>query len=123
MIRRPPRSTLFPYTTLFRSHRDLQSKVRGEYDFVGEDPVAQAFGYHGTAVVGIAAAETDNGEGVASAGFGAGFYLAKGSAGACPSSDTAPAADWSVCPGGWVINLTFAWGREPPGKPGLGATA
>src|SRR3989442_8725028 len=22
MIRRPPRSTLFPYTTLFRSHRD-----------------------------------------------------------------------------------------------------
>src|SRR6266511_6407601 len=26
MIRRPPRSTLFPYTTLFRSHRP---KVRG----------------------------------------------------------------------------------------------
>src|SRR2546426_11968659 len=24
MIRRPPRSTLFPYTTLFRSHRDLK---------------------------------------------------------------------------------------------------
>src|SRR3712207_7331986 len=23
MIRRPPRSTLFPYTTLFRSHRNL----------------------------------------------------------------------------------------------------
>src|SRR2546430_6576885 len=25
MIRRPPRSTLFPYTTLFRSHRKLCS--------------------------------------------------------------------------------------------------
>src|SRR5438874_8375212 len=25
MIRRPPRSTLFPYTTLFRSYRDLAS--------------------------------------------------------------------------------------------------
>src|SRR5438105_7913706 len=25
MIRRPPRSTLFPYTTLFRSHHALQS--------------------------------------------------------------------------------------------------
>src|SRR3712207_773390 len=25
MIRRPPRSTLFPYTTLFRSHEDLES--------------------------------------------------------------------------------------------------
>src|SRR2546427_4920803 len=27
MIRRPPRSTLFPYTTLFRSHRHV---VRGQ---------------------------------------------------------------------------------------------
>src|SRR2546430_9221880 len=26
MIRRPPRSTLFPYTTLFRSHRAAQSR-------------------------------------------------------------------------------------------------
>src|SRR2546425_5028639 len=25
MIRRPPRSTLFPYTTLFRSHRDRRN--------------------------------------------------------------------------------------------------
>src|SRR2546422_6549097 len=29
MIRRPPRSTLFPYTTLFRSHRALRETVRG----------------------------------------------------------------------------------------------
>src|SRR3712207_8346495 len=30
MIRRPPRSTLFPYTTLFRSNRDLaEEDVRG----------------------------------------------------------------------------------------------
>src|SRR5689334_24480198 len=27
MIRRPPRSTLFPYTTLFRSRRRIWSKV------------------------------------------------------------------------------------------------
>src|SRR2546429_3215873 len=26
MIRRPPRSTLFPYTTLFRSHRTLDAR-------------------------------------------------------------------------------------------------
>src|SRR2546427_8912506 len=26
MIRRPPRSTLFPYTTLFRSAKDLRSR-------------------------------------------------------------------------------------------------
>src|SRR2546430_3488783 len=28
MIRRPPRSTLFPYTTLFRSHRPSSSVMR-----------------------------------------------------------------------------------------------
>src|SRR3712207_8331699 len=28
MIRRPPRSTLFPYTTLFRSHAELALGVR-----------------------------------------------------------------------------------------------
>src|SRR5258708_25529531 len=33
MIRRPPRSTLFPYTTLFRSrHRRLRSGLRGARD-------------------------------------------------------------------------------------------
>src|SRR3989449_8339598 len=30
MIRRPPRSTLFPYTTLFRSHRDDAAPRIGE---------------------------------------------------------------------------------------------
>src|SRR5580704_19069666 len=29
MIRRPPRSTLFPYTTLFRSRQDAPSPDRG----------------------------------------------------------------------------------------------
>src|SRR2546425_8386941 len=30
MIRRPPRSTLFPYTTLFRSQRELFEEGRAE---------------------------------------------------------------------------------------------
>src|SRR2546425_8843263 len=30
MIRRPPRSTLFPYTTLFRSHLGIRAMERGE---------------------------------------------------------------------------------------------
>src|SRR2546422_6489675 len=29
MIRRPPRSTLFPYTTLFRSHARVERQLRG----------------------------------------------------------------------------------------------
>src|SRR5256885_11638365 len=31
MIRRPPRSTLFPYTTLFRSHCQLTAAERAQY--------------------------------------------------------------------------------------------
>src|SRR2546427_9350179 len=36
MIRRPPRSTLFPYTTLFRSHRDAE---RHDADVFFLDPL------------------------------------------------------------------------------------
>src|SRR3989442_9324073 len=32
MIRRPPRSTLFPYTTLFRSAAELVVQTRREFD-------------------------------------------------------------------------------------------
>src|SRR5260370_28847702 len=35
MIRRPPRSTLFPYTTLFRSIRAEGALERNEHDLVG----------------------------------------------------------------------------------------
>src|SRR5258707_9561657 len=42
MIRRPPRSTLFPYTTLFRSQRnlagDLILDVGGIFRLVGVEP-------------------------------------------------------------------------------------
>src|SRR2546426_2521338 len=46
MIRRPPRSTLFPYTTLFRSHslgrgRELGPMELG-YPSVGARPVSRA---------------------------------------------------------------------------------
>src|SRR5256885_10729239 len=33
MIRRPPRSTLFPYTTLFRSHHLHHARPNGNYGF------------------------------------------------------------------------------------------
>src|SRR5258708_23277841 len=42
MIRRPPRSTLFPYTTLFRSV--LLAEARGEIDRAQLGPVAAAKG-------------------------------------------------------------------------------
>src|SRR5258705_5015153 len=39
MIRRPPRSTLFPYTTLFRSNT---SAIRGKANFSGFAPTKTA---------------------------------------------------------------------------------
>src|SRR3712207_6903380 len=39
MIRRPPRSTLFPYTTLFRSRRDRVLKVAELEDDVRRDDI------------------------------------------------------------------------------------
>src|SRR2546421_3344336 len=38
MIRRPPRSTLFPYTTLFRSSR-IQDNARSKFSLDAEHPV------------------------------------------------------------------------------------
>src|SRR5687767_15811938 len=35
LIRRPPRSTLFPYTTLFRSHKDDLAKLPRRYETKG----------------------------------------------------------------------------------------
>src|SRR2546426_1946277 len=35
MIRRPPRSTLFPYTTLFRSRHDDEAVARSDEQSVG----------------------------------------------------------------------------------------
>src|SRR3989442_4761435 len=39
MIRRPPRSTLFPYTTLFRSHHDLQASLASLQEGVDRFPI------------------------------------------------------------------------------------
>src|SRR2546422_4074465 len=49
MIRRPPRSTLFPYTTLFRSHRYLRID--------STSVVAEAVGIADTLILGSAPAQ------------------------------------------------------------------
>src|SRR5258705_5086028 len=42
MIRRPPRSTLFPYTTLFRSHPFVIENRPGAGAIIGTDAVAKS---------------------------------------------------------------------------------
>src|SRR3712207_8157313 len=44
MIRRPPRSTLFPYTTLFRSHAKVQEFVTPQA-FAAYAAIARAKGF------------------------------------------------------------------------------
>src|SRR2546427_9347882 len=41
MIRRPPRSTLFPYTTLFRSHAEALADPRVAERLVGDAALAE----------------------------------------------------------------------------------
>src|SRR3712207_8637229 len=43
MIRRPPRSTLFPYTTLFRSFTDAEA---GAKEFPDSGPSARRYNYY-----------------------------------------------------------------------------
>jgi thermitase len=112
----------FVDTGYYAAHPDLEAKVRGEHDFVEEDEVAQDAGYHGTGVVGVAAAETNNAEGIAAGGFNAGFLMAKGCTDVCLSSDTAAAVDWLVDQGVKIINLSFGAQQDPPGDPMLGAS-
>src|SRR3712207_7973949 len=68
MIRRPPRSTLFPYTTLFRSRGDraqrhgVPARVRGDLDLLGHlraEGVAQE--HRNTEEPGAAAGEQARG--------------------------------------------------------------
>src|SRR2546427_12518911 len=54
MIRRPPRSTLFPYTTLFRSHRRPSPSRRGPVSTANgslvperDAPASEVVGGHG----------------------------------------------------------------------------
>src|SRR5258707_6179211 len=47
MIRRPPRSTLFPYTTLFRSRPYILLDFRLWIDFSLSNPTGLRYGYSG----------------------------------------------------------------------------
>src|SRR3712207_8002960 len=55
MIRRPPRSTLFPYTTLFRSAREAEVEpvLRGEVLHDAHELLAVARSHHGGLVRGL----------------------------------------------------------------------
>src|SRR5688572_3617747 len=58
MIRRPPRSTLFPYTTLFRSDEqqwglNMQRVIRRKNEFVTWSPVPRQFSHYAVGYAGL----------------------------------------------------------------------
>ena len=98
-------------------HPDLDGNVRSDpgYDFVDDDsdpyPDSMADEYHGTHVSGIAAAETDNGEGVTGIGNStviSGRALSEEGTGS--TADIADAIQWAADEGADVINLSLGGG-------------
>ena len=61
MIRRPPRSTLFPYTTLFRSHRWTHSLSAHGWSQIWPDNLDQGRGVGASFTLSSAARQETNG--------------------------------------------------------------
>lgn len=90
-------------------HRDLAGKVVGRYNAVdGTTNVTDAVG-HGTAVASIAAGATNDGFGIAGAGFNSSLLIVKvaDSSGEPWSDAVARGIRWAVDAGASVINLSL----------------
>ena len=90
-------------------HPDLDDKIVSGYDFVNDDSLPQDDNGHGTHVAGIAAAETDNGIGVAGISWGARIMPVKvlDGTGSGTHFDVAEGIVWAVDRGAEVINMSF----------------
>ena len=90
-------------------HPDLDSRIVPGRDIVNNDNTAMDDEGHGTMVAGIAAAETNNGMGVAGAAWNARIMPVKvlDSEGAGTDGDIADGIVWAVDHGAEVINLSL----------------
>jgi thermitase len=96
------------------NHPDLDGKLVGEpKDFTGSLTLDDNYG-HGTHVAGIAAAETNNGEGVAGVGYNASLLNVKVLAdeGWGASSWVAEGIVWATNDGAHVINMSLGFYRK-----------
>jgi thermitase len=91
------------------NHPDLDDKIVPGRDFVNDDDLAQDDHGHGTHVAGIAAAETDNGRGVAGISWGARLMPVKvlDANGDGYWSDVARGIRYACNHGAQVINLSL----------------
>lgn len=96
------------------AHPDLSAKLVSGYDFVnGDSDPADDYG-HGTRVAGIAAAITDNGQGVAGISWGARIMPVKvlNSYGSGTYANVAAGIRFAVDNGARVINLSLGGGSS-----------
>jgi hypothetical protein len=91
------------------SHPDLNAKIVPGWDFVNDDGSAQDDHGHGTHVAGIAAAETNNGQGVAGVSWGARLMPIKvlDENGDGYWSDVARGVRYACSHGAQIINLSL----------------
>lgn len=95
-------------TGIFATHPDLQNKILPGYDFVNEDPIPEDNHGHGTHVAGDAAADTDNGVGVAGPGFNCMIIPIKASEqGGLALDDIIQSIVWAADQGAHVISMSF----------------
>lgn len=94
------------------AHPDLAGKIAGPgRDFINDDDDATDDYYHGTAVAGIAAAATDNNEGIAGVAWNAAILPVKvlNAAGAGTADRVADGILWAVSQGARVLNLSLGF--------------
>jgi thermitase len=96
------------------SHPDLAGKVLAGYDFVNDDADPADDNGHGTHVAGIAAAQTDNGTGVAGVSWGARIMPVKvlNASSFGTYADVAQGIIWAVDNGAAILNLSLGGAAE-----------
>lgn len=92
------------------AHPDLVGKIAGTYNAVDDSTNVTDDDGHGTFVAGIAAAATDNGVGVAGAGYDTDLLAVKvaESSGIVTTDDEAAGIIWAADHGARIINVSLA---------------